>query len=218
MLFRSEADEAIWLEYESVQFPAFKNNNFIVPAYNFCFSKDEAQQVLNEFFEMFPGIKTFMDKQHKFVQRHGYVKNVFGRKRRLDNAFLPLKSNSQRKANWGKVAEAKRASVNAPIQGAASDYTLFSSIIIWEKIQAGILPKSLEQVATVHDSLIYYIDPKDIHYIVPILEQVCENPQTMRYFNFQIDDVRMKVDFEVGPTWADLGTYKPDNDYTTMLN
>jgi len=188
------------------------------PDNNQYVSKDEAQQVLNEFFEMFPGIKTFMDKQHKFVQRHGYVKNVFGRKRRLDNAFLPLKSNSQRKANWGKVAEAKRASVNAPIQGAASDYTLFSSIIIWEKIQAGILPKSLEQVATVHDSLIYYIDPKDIHYIVPILEQVCENPQTMRYFNFQIDDVRMKVDFEVGPTWADLGTYKPDNDYTTMLN
>jgi len=43
----SEADEAIWLEYESVQFPAFKNNNFIIPAYNFCFSKDEAQQIFS---------------------------------------------------------------------------------------------------------------------------------------------------------------------------
>jgi tRNA-modifying protein YgfZ len=44
----SEADEAIWLEYESVQFPAFKNNNFLVPAYNFCFSKDEAQFIFPE--------------------------------------------------------------------------------------------------------------------------------------------------------------------------
>ena len=28
----------------------------------------------------------------------------------------------------------------------------------------------------------------------------------------------MKVDFEVGPTWADLSTYKPENDYQEMLN
>ena len=181
-------------------------------------NKAEAQSFLDDFFMMFPQVKTFMDKQHKFVMSNGYVKNVFGRKRRLPNAFLPLKSQNQRSNNWGKVAEAKRASVNAPIQGAASDYTLFSSIIIWEKIQAGELPKSLQQVATVHDSLIYYIDPKDIHKIVPILSAVCENPQTMKYFNFQIDDVLMKVDFEVGPTWAELATYKPDIDYTAMIN
>lgn len=181
-------------------------------------SVKEAQTFLDDFFELFPAVKKFMDRQHKFVMQNGYVKNVFGRKRRLPNAFLPLKSQQQKEKNWGKVAEAKRASVNAPIQGAASDYTLFSSIIIWEKIRAGELPSSLRQVATVHDSLIYYIDPKDIHRVVPILEKVCENPQTKKFFGFQIDDVRMKVDFEVGETWADLKTYKPDIDYTTLVN
>ena len=41
----SEEDEAIWLEYNSLQFPAFKNTNFINPAYNFCFTKEEAESI-----------------------------------------------------------------------------------------------------------------------------------------------------------------------------
>lgn len=179
---------------------------------------DEAQIVLEEWFADFPLMKKHIDKQHKFVKQHGYVKNVFGRKRRLPEIYLPLKTVDQRKKNWGKVAEAQRASVNAPIQGAASDYTLFSSIIIWEYVQQGKLPKSLVQVATVHDSIIYYVDPKDIHKIVPTLSAICENPQTKKYFNFQIDAVKMKVDFEIGVTWADLKSYKPNEDYTLLTN
>lgn len=45
----SEDDEAIWLEYESIQFPALKNTNLKIPAYNFCFSKNDAQK-------LFPGL------------------------------------------------------------------------------------------------------------------------------------------------------------------
>jgi len=52
----SEEDEAIWLEYESLQFPAFKNTNFISPAYNFCFSKDEAQNIFPNFIDSLHGL------------------------------------------------------------------------------------------------------------------------------------------------------------------
>lgn len=41
----SEEDEAIWLENDLFQFPAFKNTNFISLAYNFCFTKDEAKAI-----------------------------------------------------------------------------------------------------------------------------------------------------------------------------
>ena len=45
----SEDDEAIWLGSESIQFPALKNTNFKIPAYNFCFSKNDAQKLFPEF-------------------------------------------------------------------------------------------------------------------------------------------------------------------------
>ena len=106
-------------------------------------------------------------------------------------------------------------SVNAPIQGAASDYTLFSSIIIWEEMRKANIPIYIPQVYTVHDSLGYYVRGEDIHTVVPMLEKICANPQTKEWFGFQIDDVVMKVDFEVSKTdWQSLKSYDPSYDYT----
>jgi folate-binding protein YgfZ len=49
----SENDEALWLESQSIHFPALKNTNFKVPAYNFCFSKNNIQK-------LFPGFVTLV--------------------------------------------------------------------------------------------------------------------------------------------------------------
>lgn len=168
-------------------------------------SIEEAEIYLREYHKRFPMISKFIKKQHRLVQKYGYVKNLFGRKRRLPN----IDSNK-----WHEKAEAQRQSVNAPIQGAASDYTLFSSILIWEKIQLGELPNTMIQAYTVHDSLGYFIYPKDIHKIIPILDKVCKNPETKEWFGFQIDDVVMKVDFEVSEkNWMELKNYDSNNNY-----
>lgn len=191
----------------------------------------EAELYLKQYAERFPNIWKHIKKQHKFVEKNGYVYNVFGRKRRLPNIY----SN-----DWGKKAEAQRQSVNAPIQGAASDYTLFSSILIWEKTlyrkgikfegltpdskvayinDKDIIPIDLPQAYTIHDSLGFFVRPELIHNIVPKLEAICRNPETKEWFNFQIDSVEMKVDFEVSEkSWADLGTYNPKTDYVKVLN
>lgn len=171
-------------------------------------SKEEADDYLVDYNKQFPRIAKFIKEQHRFVQRNGYVKNVFGRKRRLPNVFLPMETEQQRRMNWGKVAEAQRQSVNAPIQGAASDYALFSSILIWEKIQSGELPRDMAQIFTVHDSLGYDIAIKDIPRVVPILASITENPETLEWFGFQLEGVRMLVDFETSEvSWKDLSKY-----------
>ena len=165
----------------------------------------EAEEYLRMYKERFPRIAKFIKKQNRFVLKNGYVRNIFGRKRRLPNIYS---------TDWGKKAEAERQSVNAPIQGAASDYTLFSSILIWEKIRAGILPGTIIQAYTVHDSLGYFIYPKDIHKVVPIMNDICANPETMEWFGFQIDDVTMQVDFEISATnWGQLKTYNSKYNY-----
>ena len=190
-------------------------------------SVEEAKQFLKDFDKTFPRIAKFIKKQHQYALDNAYVKNVFGRKRRLwdvdsDNPVL--------------VAQALRQSVNAPIQGAASDYTLFSSILIWEqsiyyqlehkglkveqlKIQDSKLIKIYKpQAYTVHDSLGFWVKPEDIHDVVPRLLEICNNPETLEWFGFQIDDVTMKVDFEVSEkSWGDLKTYRKEIDYVKVL-
>lgn len=181
-------------------------------------SIEEAERYLQQYRKRFPNIWRFINKQQKYAHKHGYVMNLFGRKRRLPNIFLPMESKEQRNKNWGKVAEAERQSVNAPIQGAASDYTLFSSILIWEKIQKGELPKDMVQAYTVHDSLGYFIDPKDLHWVVPILYKICSNPETKEWFGFEIESVKMHVDFEVSEkNWGELSTYHPETDYKKIV-
>lgn len=172
-------------------------------------TQDEAQEFLDNFNNQFPAIARFIARQQKYAEKHGYVYNLFGRKRRLPN----VDSES-----WGKKAEALRQSINAPIQGAASDFTLFSSILIREHISRGLLPNSLEQVGTVHDSLIFYIDPKDLKEAIPKLYQICRNPETKRWFNFEVKGIEMKVDFEVGKNWAELKGYDPQENYSNWVN
>lgn len=170
-------------------------------------SPAEAKGFLKDFDIQFPKVAAFVKKQHKLAKDNAYVKSVFGRKRRLPNVDSDEK--------W-KVAEALRFAINAPIQGAASDYALFSSILIWEQsLWDKAIKIELPQVYTVHDSIGYFVRPEDIHDVVPKLEAICANPETKEWFGFQIDGVKMQVDFEVSSTsWADLKTYKKDIDYT----
>jgi DNA polymerase-1 len=174
-------------------------------------SEQAAAKFKKEWLETFPRIDKWIKGQFRFAYDNGYVPTVFGRKRRLPDIYL---ENSHK----GKFLEAQRQSVNAPIQGASSDFTLFSSIIVREYILKGLLPRDMLQCYTVHDSIGYYIRPEDLHRVVPILDEICSNPQTGKYFHFQAKYVKMKVSFEVGRNWGSLQDYNPSINYTDFLN
>lgn len=199
------------------QGPGLLAESLSEPEKGIIVTKEEAKQFLVDFDKTFPKVAKHIAKQHKLVKKYGFVRNVFGRKRRLPNIFLPLRTPAEKDKNWGKIAEAQRQSVNAPIQGAASDYTLFSSVLIRKAVREGKLPSYLTQCYTVHDSLGFYIKPEDIHKAVPVLKAICKNPETQRFFGFQITSVSMSVDFEIGTNWGTLKNYDPNLDYTTWL-
>ncbi len=169
----------------------------------------EAQLFLDEFFELFPNIKRFIEKQHKLAKKQGWVKTLFGRKRRLPGIYSD---------NYREFLEAQRFSSNAPIQGTASDFALFSSVLIWEGVKKGELPE-LHECTTVHDSLIYEINCKDITAdLVYKIWTICKNPNTKEFFGFQINDVEMGVDFGVGRTYAEELPYIPGYDYSNLYS
>ena len=168
-------------------------------------SKEEAAKFLGEWLQTFPRIARWIKKQHQTVAKQGYVVNMWGMKRRLPNIYS---------SKFGERSEAQRQSVNTPIQGAASFFTLFSAIVIEEHRLKGTIPLDRPMVYTVHDSLGYYVRKENIHEFVKIAVPICANPQTQKYFNFQMKKVNMKASVELGPNWGSLHDYDSKKDYS----
>lgn len=171
-------------------------------------SKEEGQQFLDDYFKTFPKVKKFIEKQHKFMEKHGYCVSLFGRRRRCPKVYSE---------NYGEYLEALRQSSNFPCQSAASDMALFASVIVYYKVKKGELPP-MKEVNTVHDSVYQFILPK---YITPDtiynIWDICRNPSTKEYFGFSIDDVDMSMDFTIGRNMAEELPYIPGYDYNKLL-
>lgn len=168
----------------------------------------EAEKFKREWFEMFPKVGKWIDKQHKLAKKQGYIKTLFGRKRRLPDIYSD---------SFGKFLEAQRQSVNAPIQSIASDFTQFSGILIWEQRLQRKLPLCLQQIYTVHDSIGFIVKPEYIHEIVPKLIEICNDPETKKWFGFKMKYVKMKVSIEVGKRWSEIEDYDPNKDYSLLI-
>ena len=169
---------------------------------------DEAQQQLNEFFQEHPKIKKFMINQEKVLIKHGYIKSLFGRKRRLPQVYSD---------NEQEAAYAVRLSVNMPCQSAASDMTLFASILNYWKMRQGILPY-MPETCTVHDAVYYLADPQYVNvWVVYNIWETCRNPDTKKYFGFEINDVSMSMDITIGRSMAEELPFIPGYDYNKMF-
>lgn len=169
---------------------------------------EEAQQQLNEFFHEHPKIKKFMIHQEKVLIKHGYIKSLFGRKRRLPQVYSD---------NEQEAAYAVRLSVNMPCQSAASDMNLFASVLNYWKMRQGKLP-FMQETCNVHDATYYLVRPEYINtWVVHEIWETCRNPNTKEYFNFQIDDVNMSMDFVIGRSMAEELPFIPGYDYRKML-
>lgn len=169
---------------------------------------EEAQQQLNEFFHEHPKIKKFMERQEKILVKQGYIKTLFGRKRRLPQIYSE---------NSAEAAYAVRLSVNTPCQSAASDMTLFASILNYWKMRQGKLP-FMPETCTVHDAVYYLATPEEINtWVVHSIWDTCRNPETMKYFGFNIDDVDMSMDITIGRSMAEELPFIPGYNYKKML-
>lgn len=168
---------------------------------------EEAQQEMDIFFKQHPKLKIFKAKQEKFLKKHGYLKSLFGRKRRLPQIY----------GDKQEQAYAIRLALNFPCQSAASDMTLFGSVLIYYMMRQGKLPM-MQEVATVHDAVYMNTDPKWINtWTVYTMWDIFHNPSTKPYFGFQINDVTMDMDYTIGRTMAEELPFIPGYDYNKML-
>jgi DNA polymerase-1 len=126
-----------------------------------------------------------MDATIAFAQREGYVQTIFGRK-----IHTPEINSKGPTAGF-----ARRASINAPIQGAAAD-VIRRAMIRMPKAIEGLKAKMLLQV---HDELLFEVDESDID---PTIARVREVMEGAAHPAVHLD-VPLVVDAGVGANWAE---------------
>lgn len=168
-------------------------------AYGVHFSDQEAHQVHEAFFSTWNGIRRWHARQMDRVHRDGQVVSPIGRVRRLQDIWS---------SNTKHVAHAERNSINAPVQGFASDIMQIAAACIEGNIP-GIDPvREARIVGTVHDSIVVEVPRGNWEEIAGQCQHRMENevPDVLERLGC-LFDVPLKADATVGTRWglSDVG-------------
>ena len=127
-------------------------------------ARGEAKAFIDQYFEKFPGIRTFMDETIEGCRQHGYVETLFGRRIHLGGI------NDKNPMRRGY---AERQAINAPIQGTAADIIKRAMIRIPPALKAAGL-EEVRMLLQVHDELIFEAPESLTDKAVPLIKEVME--------------------------------------------
>ena len=154
-------------------------------ARNLRIPRADAQAFIDTYFERFPGIRAYMDDTIAFAKDHGYVQTLFGRKIHT----------TEINAKGPQAGFARRAAINAPIQGTAAD------IIRRAMIRMSDATKDLpcKMLLQVHDELIFEVPESAVDQTIDRVREVMSGAAEPVIKL----DVPLVVDAGTGANWAE---------------
>ncbi len=120
--------------------------------------RGEARDIIDSYFEKYPGIRAYMKKTVEFARENGYVQTIMGRRRYLRDI------NSQNAVVRGF---AERNAINAPIQGSSADMIKIAMIKIHDAIRKENLRSKM--ILQVHDELIFDAHRDEVEKLKPLV-------------------------------------------------
>lgn len=159
--------------------------------YGQVFSEKEAQNTRKGYFRLYQDLPEWHKRQRNFVRKHGYVRNLIGRKRRLYDALLPDNSD-----NRMAIAQAERNSINSPVQSLASDVNLNAFIDICNKYPNEIV----RPCGTIHDAIMLEVREDYLNEVCRDLKSFMENPSIFERLQVKFG-IPIESEVEIGP-WS----------------
>ena len=147
-------------------------------------SPKEAAEYIKKYFETYPEVKEYMDKNVEFARKNGYVTTIFNRRRYIKEI------NSQ---NYNLRSFGERAAMNMPLQGSSADIIKIAMVNVYNRLNAeGFKAKLIMQV---HDELIIDAPAGEAEAVKKLLVYEMENAVKL--------SVPLTVEAEEGKTWYD---------------
>ncbi len=149
-------------------------------------SNVEAKELMADYFARFGGVRRYLASVVDNAKLNGYTVTTFGRRRPFDDLKSPI---FQLREN------ARRAALNAPIQGTAADIMKLAMIRVQGAItDAGLRSRMLLQV---HDELVFEVAPGELEQLKLIAVDCMSNVVKL--------SVPLEVHLGVGKTWDSAG-------------
>ena len=151
-------------------------------------SSDEAQAMIDRYFERFPGINRYIAETLTHVRERGFTETLFGRK----THFPRIKSKVQHERQG-----AERAAINAPIQGSSADIIKRAMARMEPALaEAGLI--GTRMLLQVHDELVFELPASEVDAARPVIERVMATAAepVVRL------DVPLAVEIGVGESWG----------------
>ena len=145
-------------------------------------SVKEAKEFINKYFETYPGVKDYMNREIEEARKNGYVKTIMNRKR----IITELTSSNHMVRSMGE-----RMALNTPVQGSAADILKKAMVEIYNIFKEKNLKSKM--LLQVHDELIFNVYNDELK----IVKDIVYNTMTKVYSL----SVPLDVDIEVGNNW-----------------
>ena len=147
-------------------------------------SPKEAKGIIASFYQSFPEISIFFQGIVADATKNGYVSTLLGRRRYLREIH---------DSNYQVREFAKRAAMNAPIQGTAADLIKLAMISVAKALKEGGYKSKM--VLQIHDELIIKVYKEEKDKVYDLVKSTMENAMHL--------DVPLEVDGGFGKTWYD---------------
>ena len=147
-------------------------------------SRKEALDYINNYFKIYGGVKTFLDKQVADAKEKGYVKTMFGRIRPIPE----IKSSNFMTRSFGD-----RVAMNSPIQGSAADIMKISMLKVDEALEKSGFDARI--VLQIHDELLVEVKEDEAAKVSELVEKAMKEAVSLK--------VPLEVDAHIGKTWLE---------------
>ena len=145
-------------------------------------SLKEAKNIIEAYFDTYPGIKTFMENTLSNAREKGYVETLLGRRRYADGLTS---------SNMNIVKAEERACINMPIQGTAAELIKIAMINVHKKINEAKLKSKM--ILQIHDELLFDVPKNEIETLSNLVKYEMENAIKLK--------IPLKVDCDYGKNW-----------------
>jgi len=145
---------------------------------------EEAQEIIDAYFESFPQIRDFLDRQVARAAAEGFTETILGRRR-----YIPeLQAANPRVRDMGR-----RMALNAPIQGSAADVFKLGMLRVDAALRGSNL--DMRMLLTVHDELVFEVAADQVEEAAALVKKEMEAAYDL--------SVPLRADIGWGPNWAE---------------
>lgn len=157
--------------------------------------KEQGEEILEQFFNRYPDVYKYMQRQERQAKAFGFVKTLLGRKKRIPQlTYVGNEKRYFKNFSTYDLHNLKNSTFNAPVQGTSGQVTIVAMTKIWEEFNELNLKSKV--IINVHDEVVFLVHKDEPEIVSNVVHK-----WFMKEYYESNNDVKLKAELDLGETW-----------------